>query len=103
MEKTWQKSQSYWAAYKTYQMMISSYVNPKFSSRWLTLHSSYKHRDREKDLFLVQRMHLHAFVGGRGKCNVIVVMSVADMYWMPDITDGRVTGNESVKYYAQCK
>lgn len=33
-------AQSLLAADKTYQMMISSYVNPKFSSRWLTLHSS---------------------------------------------------------------
>lgn len=45
-------------------------------------------------------MHVHVFVGGRGKHNVIVVMSVADLYWMPDITDGRVRDNKPVKYYA---
>lgn len=53
-------------------------------------------------------MHVHAFVGGRGKRNVIVVMSVAvmsvaDLYWMPDITDGRVRNNKPVKYYAPYK
>lgn len=48
-------------------------------------------------------MHVHVFVGGRGKCNVIVVMPVAGMYWMPDITDGRVRDNKLVKYYAPCK
>lgn len=48
-------------------------------------------------------MHVHAFVGGRGKRNVIVVMSVDDLYRMPDITDGRVRDNKPVKYYAPCK
>lgn len=48
-------------------------------------------------------MHVHAFVGGRGKRNAIVVMSVADLYWMPGITDGRVRDNKPVKYYAPCQ
>lgn len=33
---------------QTYQTMISSYVNPKFSSRWLILHSSCNTETKQK-------------------------------------------------------
>ena len=48
-------AQSLVAADNTYQMMISSYVNPKFSSRWLTLHSSWNTEKRQKMNDLVDR------------------------------------------------
>lgn len=41
-----------WLMYKAiaeaYQIMISSYVNPNFSSWWPTLHSSYKTNAEEE-------------------------------------------------------
>lgn len=49
-----------------HQMMISSYVNPSFSSQWLTLFSSWKERQfilkKRTDLNLLSSLSFYLFM-----------------------------------------